>query len=74
MGLRVTNACYADFLGFFASLLMKFVGYNKEGGIGSIKTLKFYDKWLFPISNFLDKIGFKFLIGKNLILEAKKIK
>ena len=52
---------------------MKFSGYNRESGIGSIKSLKFYDKWLFPISVFLDKIGFKYLIGKNLILEAKKI-
>ena len=74
VGLKVTNAYYADFLGFFASLLMKFLGYNKQNGIGSIKSIKFYDKWLFPISRFLDKIGFKYLIGKNLILEAKKDK
>lgn len=74
VGFKVTYAYYADFLGFFASLFMKFSGYNRENGIGSIKSLKFYDKWLFPISVFLDKIGFKYLIGKNLILEAKKNK
>ena len=74
VGLNVTNVCYADFLGFFASLVMKFSGYDRESGIGSISTLKFYDKWLFPISKFLDKIGFRFIVGKNLILEAEKLK
>ena len=74
VGLRVTNAHYADFLGFFASLLMRFLGYDRERGIGSIKSLKFYDKWVFPISRFLDWIGCKYLIGKNLVLEAKKDK
>ena len=72
VGLKVTNVCYADSIGFFASFLMRFVDYNKEKGIGSINSLKFYDKWLFPISKFLDNIGFKYLIGKNLILEAEK--
>ena len=60
--------------GFFASLLVKFLGYDREGGIGSIKSIKFYDKWVFPISKFLDWMGCKYLIGKNLILEAKKNK
>ena len=74
VGFKVTNVCYADFLGFFASLIMKFSGYDSKSGIGSISTLKFYDKWLFPISKFLDRIGFRFIVGKNLILEAEKLK
>jgi len=72
-GLRVNTLHYADSLGFFASLLMRFVGYDTKNGIGSISSLRFYDRWLFPISAFLDKIGLRFLFGKNLILVAEKI-
>lgn len=72
-GLKIVALHYADSVGFFASLLMKFVGYNSNSGIGSVNSLKFYDKWLFPISKILDIIGFKYLFGKNLILIARKI-
>ena len=72
VGLKIHILHYADSVGFFASLLMKVVGYNSESGIGSVKSLKFYDKWIFPISKILDNIGFKYLFGKNLILLAKK--
>ena len=51
---------------------MKLIGYNSENGIGSVASMKFYDKWLFPVSKFLDLIGLKFLIGKNLIIIARK--
>ena len=73
VGLKVIKVHYADCLGFFASLLMRLIGYDAKNGIGSIGSLKFYDRWLFPISAFLDKIGCKFLFGKNLILVAQKI-
>jgi SAM-dependent methyltransferase len=72
VGLKIEKLHYADSLGFFASLAMKIFGYNKDGGIGSISSLKFYDKWLFPISKFLDTIGLKYLFGKNVILIATR--
>ena len=72
VGLKVTKLHYVDSLGFVASLLMRFIGYDTEHGIGSIGSLRFYDKWLFPISTFFDKIGLKFVLGKNLILVAEK--
>ena len=34
--------------------------------------LKFYDKYIFPISKSLDKLGFKHFLGKNLLIVAKK--
>lgn len=71
-GLKVEKLHYADCGGFFASLLMKCLGYNAENGIGSVKSLKFYDRWLFPISRILDRLGFKHVIGKNLVLVASK--
>ena len=72
VGLKIEKLHYADSLGFFASLAMKIFGYNKDGGIGSVSSLKFYDKWLFPISKFLDTIGLKYLFGKNVILIATR--
>jgi SAM-dependent methyltransferase len=72
VGLNIEELHYADSIGFFASLAMKIIGYNKDAGIGSVSSLKFYDKWLFPISKSLDKVGFKYLFGKNIILIATK--
>lgn len=72
VGLTIEKLHFADSLGFFASLVMKFFGYNKDGGIGSVPSLLFYDKWLLPISILLDNIGFKHLFGKNIVLVARK--
>jgi hypothetical protein len=71
-GFKIINIHYADCAGFFASLLMKFLGYNPDDGIGSVESMRFYDKYLFPISKFLDRIGFKYLLGKNIVLVAEK--
>ena len=72
VGLTIEKLHFADSAGFFASFAMKLLGYNKEGGIGSVSSLRFYDKWLLPISIVLDKIGFKYLFGKNIVLVAHK--
>jgi hypothetical protein len=36
----------------------------------SPRAMKFYDYFLFPFSRFLDFIGLRFFLGKNLYLEA----
>ena len=69
---QIIYSSYLDSLGFFASLVMKIIGYDEKKGIGSPKSLKFYDKYVIPISFFLDRIGLKFFFGKNLVLLAKK--
>ncbi len=71
-GFKIKKIRYADSIGFFATLLTKYVGYNSQSGIGSVNSLKFYDKFVVPISLFLDKIGFNFLFGRNLFLIAEK--
>ena len=55
-----------------AKFQIKIIGYDEKKGIGSPKSLKFYDKYVIPISFFLDRIGLKFFFGKNLVLLAKK--
>ena len=63
---------YADSVGFLASLSMKLFGYKPDSGIGSPGSLRFYDKYLFPISKFMDNLGFKYILGKNLVVIAQK--
>ena len=35
-------------------------------------SLKFYDKLIFPVSRFLDSLGFKYIVGKNIFVSLKK--
>ena len=72
-GLRIEKIHFADSIGFFASLAMKILGHNSETGLGSKKSLKFYDQWIFPISKIIDAFGFKYLFGKNIVILASKI-
>ena len=72
MPIEVEVIHFADSLGLFASLMMKVVGYNMTGGIGSVAPLKFYDRWLFPLSMALDWLGLKHLFGKNLVVVAHR--
>ena len=71
-GFVIESLSYADSLGFFATLLVKIIGYRGTGDLGSSKSLILYDRFIFPISRLLDQIGIRFIIGKNLILIARK--
>ena len=71
-GFNIKKIRYVDSIGFFASLAIKIFGYNTNDGLGSKKSIKFYDKYIFPISKIFDMIGFKYLFGKNLLIIAKK--
>mgnify|MGYP001250380715 CR=1 FL=1 len=73
-GLKIDVIYFADCIGFIASVAMKFFRYKNIVGLDSLPILKFYDKWIFPLSKFLDGIGIKYLFGKNLILVASKNK
>ena len=70
----VIDCYFVDSLGFFASQALKFFGCKKNGGgLLSEKSLKFYDTYIFPISNLLDKLGLKRMVGKNLFVVAQKL-
>jgi SAM-dependent methyltransferase len=72
-GFEVQSIYYADSVGFMAILVMKLFKYNTDKVIESPSSLKFYDRFIFPLSRFLDSIGLKFLFGKNLIVVGKKL-
>lgn len=69
-GFKVTGAEYADSLGFLATLVYKM---TSSGGVGDINTgmLKIYDKWVFPVSKFLD-LFLHAVLGKNVVVRAQK--
>ena len=70
-GYTVGKIHYADSLGFPASLLLRLFGYKSKGNIGGLSSLKLYDRFIFPISRFLDNLGLKYVIGKNIIVHAR---
>ena len=72
-GFVVTEITFVDSAGFLASLFLKIAGYNFRNGIGSPASLRFYDRYIFPISLTLDKSGFRKVLGKNLFLRAIKL-
>ena len=68
---QVETVRYADFAGFFATLAYKLIG-NRKGTL-STASLTFYDKYLFLLSAWLDKITAGRLLGKNIIIKVRKI-
>ncbi len=71
---EIISASYSDSLGFLASLILKllepfFGPASIEGG----KSWELYDKWIYPVSRILDRLGAKYLFGKNLWVVAKKL-
>jgi SAM-dependent methyltransferase len=70
---KIIEVRYCDSLGFFAALLMKYQKMEREA-LANKKIMTFYDKFITPLSIFLDKLFFKHIIGKNIFVVVKKIK
>ncbi len=73
-GFAVQKLNYDDFIGFFASGVVKIIGYKNKANLGSKRSLIIYDKAVYPASRLLDKLGLRYLLGKNLFLVAVKPK
>lgn len=71
VGFKIKKVEYVDTLGFLSAAMFK-IFINSDNL--NKNTLKFYDKYIFPISFFLDKIGFKHLFGKNILIIAQQEK
>jgi len=69
-GYEIESIKYADSLGFFLALLFKTIGSNS--GEPSDASLRFFDRYLWPISRCLDVITHPFF-GKNILAVAKKV-
>lgn len=68
-GLQVVSCRYFDFAGYFAALLYKIM--NREA-VFNARTVLLYDRVIFPASRLCDMLTFGRVIGKNIVLEARK--
>jgi SAM-dependent methyltransferase len=63
------NCCeYVDSVGFVATLAYKALG-DSSGQVNR-RALRLFDRFLFPVSRIGDSLGFKHLLGKNLLVRA----
>ena len=69
-GFVVDSSYFSDSIGFFAWLYMKIKGYSDKKSTS--ESMRFYDKFIFPLSEIFDAIGFKYLFGKNILIYATK--
>jgi len=68
-GFTVENCFYQDSLGFFVTLLFKYIG--SGDGTVSNTALKIYDSVIFPLSRLCDCVFSRFF-GKNVVIYARK--
>jgi SAM-dependent methyltransferase len=67
-GFVIERLGYVDSLGFFAALLFRAAG--NRGGELNPRALRLYDRAIFPVSRFLDRVTRRWF-GKNLLLIAR---
>jgi hypothetical protein len=65
--LEITNVEYVDFVGFFAALAYKTFGNSNRN-----LSFKLYDRCVFPVIRWVNKLTNSF-IGKNLLIEVKRL-
>ncbi len=68
-GFVVDAAVYVDCIGFAAALAYRVFG-DRDGGL-NLGAIRFYDRFLFPVSRLLDRV-FERFFGKNLLVTAHK--
>lgn len=72
-GFEPVDCHYADSIGYFATLAVKVLGYREGMDLESARSLRLYDRWIFPLSRTLDALGVRRLFGKNLFAVARKV-
>lgn len=75
-GFDIDKVCFVDSIGYLASLLLVLkaaLSRSEQPQMPvSAASMRFYDRFVFPVSRLFDFIGFRFLFGKNLYLQAVK--
>jgi SAM-dependent methyltransferase len=71
-GFSIEKCVYSDCIGFLAALIFKLKSKLLKNSDISQRNLIFYDKIVYPVSKTLDLLGLEYIIGKNLLLIAKK--
>ena len=69
-GFDIEKCYYSDSVGVLVWFTLRVFGYKNIKSKGTKKSLLFYDRCIYPISKLLDRLLFRHLIGKNLLLFA----
>jgi hypothetical protein len=69
-GFVVERVEYADSMGFFVTFLYKIIG-SRRGDV-SPASVRVYDRFLFPVSRVMDRLGCSRLFGKNLLAVMRR--
>lgn len=69
-GFRVDHIRYSDSLGILPWYLLRFKTSTSSKQSNEQRLLRVYDRILFPISRLLDSLGFKWVLGKNILVFA----
>ena len=64
-GFQVERAAYVDSVGFFAALAFRWLG-RGDGSLGA-GAVRYYDRFIFPLSRILDHVV-NAVFGKNLLI------
>lgn len=72
VGFEVLDCEYNDCLGVLAGFILRIFGFKNRLRLGSQNSMRLYDKYVYSLSKKLDKLIFRKIIGKNILLTAKK--
>ena len=68
---EIISCHYSDSIGFFGWLYGKYK--KKTESPLNESSLKLYDRFLLPLTKFFDQVGAKYILGKNLVITARKL-
>lgn len=68
-GFEVERSRYVDSLGFFVTLLYKWVG--SRSGVVDARSVRLYDRFVFPLSKICDSV-LSGTLGKNIFVVARR--
>jgi hypothetical protein len=71
-GFEIESIRYFDCIGVFPWALMKWFKVGTNTKLGVTLLMHLYDKFVFPLSFLFDKLGMSRVIGKNLVVIARK--
>jgi SAM-dependent methyltransferase len=71
-GFQVDDIGYDDSLGVLAALAVKLFGFKYGSGLATDGNYATYDRLIYPLSTVFDRLGGRYLLGKNLYLAATK--
>jgi hypothetical protein len=73
-GWREISCEYVDSVGFLSVFILKFL-LRKDLSMSSSSSrlIKIYDRFFFPLSKVIDRMGARYFFGKNLLLVASNV-